>query len=94
MIKLTEAQKQTAVALAKLTRDLPQKPLFTVEEVRNARLFDINKEEKNKIYLRTTHKALQQLNQVVPTLTIGNAVGWRLTPVGKVMVRSQLGIEI
>lgn len=94
MIKLTEAQRQTAVALATLTRDAPKKLFFTVEEVRDKRLAANNKEERNKMYLRTTQNALRQLNQIVPQLAIDNAIGWRFTKIGYVMARSQLGIEV
>jgi hypothetical protein len=94
MIKLTEAQRQTATALAKLTRDSPQKLFFTAEEVRNTRLLEIEKEEKNQTYLRTTRNALGQLNKIVPMLATGNAIGWKLTDVGRVMARSQLGVEL
>jgi hypothetical protein len=94
MIKLTETQKQTATALAKLTKARPQTMFFTVEEVRNVRLYAIGKDVKNQAYLRTTKTALKQLHMIVPTLTTFNAVGWRLTDVGKVMARSQLGVEV
>lgn len=94
MIKLTEAQRQTATALAKLTKNAPHMLFFTAEEIRNERLREIRKEEKNQTYLRTTRNALGQLNRIVPTLTDFNAIGWKLTDVGKVMARSQLGIEI
>lgn len=94
MIKLTEAQRQTATALAKLTKDSPQKLFFTVAEVRNTRLLEIKKEEKNQTYLRTTRNALGQLNKIVPMLATGNAIGWKLTDVGRVMARSQLGVDL
>lgn len=94
MIKLTEAQRQTATALARLTENSPQKPFFTAEEVRDKRLAEIKKEEKNQTYLRTTRNALGQLNRIVPMLASSNAIGWKLTDVGKVMARSQLGIEL
>ena len=94
MIKLTEVQRQTATALAKLARDMPQKTFFMVEEVRYVRLQTLGKEEKNQIYLRTTRNALGQLNSIVPSVVSSNAIGWKLTEVGKVMARSQLGIEV
>jgi hypothetical protein len=94
MIKLTEAQRQTATALAKLARDTPHKAFFTEEEIRHVRLQMIGKEEKKQIYLRTTRDALWRLYRIVPTLVSRNAIGWRLTEVGKVMARSQLGIEV
>lgn len=93
MIKLTEVQRQTATALATLARDAPQKKFFMVEEVRHVRLQMLGKEERNQTYLRTTRNALWQLNEMVPTLVSSNAIGWKLTEVGKVMARSQLGIE-
>lgn len=94
MIRLTEAQRQTATALANLTREIPQKPFFTAEEVRNERLLGLKKEEKNQTYLRTTRNALGQLNRIVPMLATSNAIGWRLTEVGKVMAKSQLGVDL
>lgn len=94
MIKLTEVQHQTAVALATLTRDTPKKALFTAEEVRDKRLAASNKQEKNKMYLRTTQNALRQLNQIVPQLVVDNAIGWKLTKIGHVMARSQLNIAV
>jgi uncharacterized protein YkwD len=93
MIKLTEAQRQTALALAKLTKSVPQKAFFTVEEIRNERLYELGKEERNQTYFRTTQNALRQLNRLVPMLTTSNAIGWKLTDVGRVMARSQLGVE-
>jgi len=94
MIKLTEAQRQTALALAVLSRSIPQKRFFTVEEIRDLRLRDIGKEEKNQTYLRTTRNALNQLKGIVPTLATNNTIGWSLTAVGRVMAHSQLGIEV
>ena len=93
MIKLTETQQQTAIALAQLTKAMPQTMFFTAEEVRDVRLREIGK-EKNRTYLRTTRNALMQLHELTPTLTTFNVIGWRLTNVGKVMARSQLGVEI
>lgn len=94
MIKLTEVQRQTALALAVLARSVPQKRFFTVEEIRDLRLRDMGKEEKNQTYLRTTRNALNQLKGTVPTLATNNAIGWSLTAVGRVMAHSQLGIEV
>lgn len=94
MIKLTETQQQTATALAKLTKAMPQTKFFTAEEVRNVRLYAIGKDVKNQAYLRTTKTALKQLHMMVPMLTIDNAIGWKLTEVGRLMARSQLGIEL
>lgn len=94
MIKLTETQRQTAVALANLTKAAPSKMFFTAEEVRNERLRELDKEERGQTYYRTTQNALRQLHKLVPTLTTSNAVGWRLTAVGLVLARSQLGVEL
>lgn len=97
MIKLTDVQRQTALALAKLTKS-SHKLFFTVEEICQERLFELGKEDTKGTYTRTTWNALKQIHEMVPAVISRNGIGayggWRFTDVGRVMARTQLGVDL
>lgn len=95
MIKLTPVQAQVIAALARLAKKQPEKWGFTVEQIRDQRISGWHHKEEidRDVYFRTTQSALRQLNRIVPMLTNCNAVSWKLSPAGKAVAETQLGVK-
>jgi hypothetical protein len=95
MIKLTEVQAQVIAALARLAKKEPEKWGFSVEQIRDQRVSGWPAKERVNLatYFRTTQNALRQLNKLTPMLTNCNAVSWKLSPAGKAVAETQLGVK-